>query len=75
MWPTVTGLFGGIRSPGIDDDPRLVIFHTRLRPGIAGYFSSTDAYPTAIQRYSNERESIYISTDGLTVGSPRTCRC
>ena len=69
VWPTVTGLFGGIRSPGIDDDPRLVIFHTRLRPGIAGYFSSTDAYPTAIQRYSNERESIYISTDGLTVGS------
>ena len=70
VWPTVTGLFGGIRSPGIDDDPRLVIFHTSLRPGIAGYFSSTDAYPTAIQAYSNERESIYISTDGLTVGSP-----
>ena len=69
VWPTVTGLFGGIRSPGIDDDPRLVIFHTSLRPGIAGYFSSTDAYPADIQPYSNERESIYISTDGLTVGS------
>ena len=69
VWPTVTGLFGGIRSPGIDDDPRLVIFHTRLRPGIAGYFSSTDAYSAEIQPYSNERESIYISTDGLPVGS------
>ena len=69
VWPTVTGLFGGIRSPGIDDDPRLVIFHTSLRPGIAGYFSSTDAYSAEIQRYSNERESIYISTDGLPVGS------
>ena len=69
VWPTVTGLFGGIRSPGIDGDPRLVIFHTSLRPGIAGYFSSTDAYSAEIQAYSNERESIYISTDGLPVGS------
>ena len=69
VWPTVTGLFGGIRSPGIDGDPRLVIFHTRLRPGIAGYFSSTDAYSAEIQPYSNERESIYISA-ALPVGSP-----
>ncbi len=69
VWPTVTGLFGGIRSPGIDGDPRLVIFHANLRPGIAGYFSSSDAYPSEIQPYSNERESIYISSAGLPVGS------
>ncbi len=69
VWPTVTGLFGGIRSPGIDGDPRLVIFHASLSPGVAGYFSSTDAYPSDIQPFSNERESIYISTDGLPVGS------
>ena len=69
VWPIVTGLFGDIRSPGIDGDPRLVIFHASLSPGVAGYFSSTDAYPSGIQPYSNERESIYISTDGLRVGS------
>ena len=69
VWPTVTGLFGGIRSPGIDGDPRLVIFHARLSPGVAGYFSSTDAYSADVLPYSNERESIYISSDGLPVGS------
>ncbi len=69
VWPTVTGLFGDIRTPGIDDDPRLVIFHANLRPGIAGYFSSSDAYPSDIQPYSNERESVYISSVGLPVGS------
>ena len=69
VWPTVTGLFGGIRSPGIDDDPRLVIYHAGLRPGVLGYFSSSDAYPSDIQPFSNERESIYISSVGLPVGS------
>ena len=69
VWPTVTGLFGGIRSPGIDGDPRLVIFHASLSPGVAGYFSSTDGYSSDVLPFSNERESIYISADGLRVGS------
>ena len=68
VWPTVTGLFGGIRSPGIDGDPRLVIFHARLSPGVAGYFSSTDAYSADVLPFSNERESVYLST-GLRVGT------
>ena len=69
VWPTVTRLFGGIRSPGIDGDPRLVIFHASLSPGVGGYFSSTDAYSADVLPYSNERESIYISSEGLRVGS------
>ena len=69
IWPTVTGNFGNIWSPGVDGDPRLVIFHGKLRSGVAGYYSSVDEYPKRIQPGSNEREVIYISVDNLAVGS------
>lgn len=62
VWPKVTGVFGPIWTPGVDGDPRLVILHARLRPGVAGYFSGADSYPRSIQKHSNEREIIYMST-------------
>jgi hypothetical protein len=68
IWPTVTGTFGPIWSPGIDSDPRIVILHSRLASGVGGYFSGADSYPRSIQPHSNEREIIYISTENSSVG-------
>jgi immune inhibitor A len=68
VWPNVIGTLGDVWSPGIDDDPRIVIFHGRLRSGVGGYFSGIDEYPVQIQPDSNQREVIYISSDSLTLG-------
>ncbi|MSQ35391.1 MAG: hypothetical protein EXR57_06215 [Dehalococcoidia bacterium] len=63
IWPRVTGTFGPIWTPGIDGDPHLLIVHARVRSGVAGYFSGADSYPRAIQKQSNEREVIYMSSN------------
>ncbi len=68
VWAGVINPLGDVWNPGIDNDPRIVIFHGRLRPGVAGYFSGADEYPVQIQADSNQREAIYISSDGLTLG-------
>jgi len=62
IWPSVTGLFGSIETPGVDGDPRLVILHTQLDPGFGGYFSAADAFPAEVMELSNEREIIYIAS-------------
>ena len=67
IWPTVTGGFGPVWSPGIDGDERIVIFHSRLRSGVAGYYSGSDEYPRLIQPQSNEREAIYLSADRVAL--------
>ena len=68
-WPVVTGTFGNIATPGVDGDSRLVIFHGKLRSGVAGYFSGDDQYPEQIKLHSNQREAIYMSADNLLLGS------
>lgn len=68
IWPSVINSLGEVWSPGIDSDPRIVIFHGELRPGVAGYFSGIDEYPILLQPDSNERETIYISANLLTLG-------
>jgi len=70
IWPLVTKMFGSIETPGVDGDPRLVILHTQLDPGLGGYFSGADAYPAEVMQLSNEREIIYV-TSTLRPGSPR----
>ncbi len=58
--------FGTEWSPGIDNDPRTTILVTdQMPPGLAGYFSSADEYPTAMKPRSNEREMIYVTVDYL----------
>jgi len=68
VWDSVTNVFGAPLTPGIDGDDRIVVFHSRLRTGVAGYFSSADSFPKAIRPTSNQREAIYMSADriGLT---------
>ena len=68
IYPRVTGYFGTEWKPGVDGDPRLTIVHGDI-PGVGGYFSSTDSYPSAIRPHSNQREMIYISVRNVRVGS------
>ena len=69
IYPAVTQVFGGEWNPGIDNDPRLNILNARLS-NVAGYFSSTDEYPTAIRPRSNQREIIYINAQNVSPGGP-----
>ena len=68
VWPNVISVLGDVWNPGVDNDPRIVIFHGQLRSGVAGYFSGTDEYPVQIQPDSNQREVIYISSEVLILG-------
>ena len=68
IYPRVTGVFGTELIPGIDNDTHLTILHSPLR-GVAGYYSSVDEYPLQVHQFSNQREMIYISTNGLSPGS------
>ena len=66
--PLITGTFGDVWNPGIDNDPRLTILHTALR-GAAGYYGSPDEYPREIHPHSNEREMLYMDGGRLRPGS------
>jgi len=67
IYPAVTQVFGNEWSPGIDNDPRLNILNARLS-GVAGYFSSTDEYPTGVRARSNQREIIYVNALNVPPG-------
>jgi hypothetical protein len=68
IYPGVSAAFGQEWLPGVDNDPHLNILHARLR-NVGGYFSSSDEYPQSVYRYSNQRETIYLNTGALPVGS------
>ncbi len=68
IYPTVTAAMGSERNPGIDDDPRITIFHGRIQ-GAAGYFSDMDEYPRQVSPISNEREMVYLDLPSLEPGS------
>lgn len=63
VWPAVTGVFGTPLTPGIDGDDRIVVYHSNLRAGIAGYFSAADSFPREIVPFSNQHEAVYMSAD------------
>ncbi len=67
IYPQVRAFFGKEPNPGIDDDPRLHILHAaRLGRGIAGYFSSADAFSALANPFSNQKEVFTISLDWLS---------
>ena len=67
IYPQVRAFFGIEPNPGIDDDPRLHILHAaRLGRGIAGYFSSADAFSVLANPFSNQKEMFTISLDWLS---------
>ena len=69
VWPAVTGVFGTPLAPGIDGDDRIVVFHSVLRSGVAGYFSSADSYARQILPFSNQREALYMSANRIDLTS------
>ena len=68
IYPGVASSFGSEWSPGVDGDPRITILNGALR-GAGGYFSSSDEYPRAIFRYSNQREMVYLNAQAFPAGS------
>jgi len=73
IYPQTRAYFGSEWTPGVDNDPRLhVLFASGLGSGLAGYFSSTDEYTTAVNPQSNRRELFVMNADGLTPGSEFT---
>ena len=69
IYPVVTGIFGSEWNPGIDNDSHLNILNAKLS-GVAGYYSSTDEYPTSVRPKSNQREMIYINAENVPPGEP-----
>ena len=68
VYPRVTSAFGKERTPGIDNDPHLNILNANLM-GVGGYYSSADEFPTRVNRFSNQREIIYINSSAIRVGT------
>jgi hypothetical protein len=60
--PTTRRLFGRLWTPGPDGDSHLTILVARGL-GAAGYYSSTDEYPTLANPTSNQRKMIYMNAD------------
>jgi len=67
-YPTNRRLFGSEPSPGVDGDPHVYIFLGRV-PGVGGYFSSADAFPSTVSEHSNEHEMFYINLENAMPGS------
>lgn len=65
VYPTTRRFFGEEPTPGVDNDPRLVILNTPLKLA-AGYYSSDDGLRQTVNPNSNEREMFYI---GMSVNS------
>ncbi len=62
IYPTNRAAYGSEWSPGIDSDPRIDILVAKIPGRAAGYFSSSDEYPTWVNEFSAQREMIYINS-------------
>jgi hypothetical protein len=68
---TTRAAFGSEWTPGVDNDPHIVVLHaTGLGEGVMGYTSSGDEFPRAVYPLSNEAEMITVHADAVEVGSP-----
>jgi hypothetical protein len=73
IYPRTRAFFGSEWTPGVDNDPRLhILFASGLGNGLAGYSSSTDEYPPAVNALSNARELFVLNADALIPSSPST---
>ncbi len=67
IYPGHHRYFGWEWSPGVDNDPHLIILHA-VFDGAAGYFSSLDEVPREVNPHSNEHEMFYMNLDEFDVG-------
>lgn len=68
IYPTDHKYFGPEWTPGVDDDPHLVILNTPLQLA-SGYFSASDEFLRLVNPNSNEREMFYISVTPTTAAN------
>ncbi len=68
IYPTNREFFGSEPSPGIDNDVHLNIFNGNV-PGVGGYFSSADEFPSIVNPFSNQGEWFYINTRDVRPGT------
>lgn len=68
IYPTDRRVFGSEWRPGIDGDVHVTLFYGHV-PGVAGYYAGEDEYPKLVNKYSNQREILFISSDYTTLGS------
>lgn len=67
VYPEVTGFF---QPSDIQGDARpITLLHLNL-PSVAGYYDSTDEYPSAIYPYTNRRRMLYLNAAYAPPGSP-----
>ncbi len=69
IYPTDRQFFGSERSPGIANDIHVNIFNGNV-PGVGGYFSSADEYPSIVNQFSNQGNWFYINTRDVRPGTP-----
>lgn len=65
IYPEIRNFFGEEWSPGIDNDPRLIILIADI--GV-NYQNSMDEYSKLVTSFSNEMEIIYIGADSVASG-------
>ncbi len=71
IYPTNRQIFGREWSPGIDNDPHLVILLTGdLGGGVSAYQNSLDEYPRSVFPFSNEMEMITASVEAGDLDDP-----
>jgi len=71
--PTNREFFGTEWIPGIDEDPHLyILYATDLGSNLAGYFSSNDAVPPQIHRFSNAHEMFMLNADTIKLNEKFT---
>src|SRR5437870_4990015 len=68
IYPTDRQFFGSERSPGLDNDTHVNIFNGNV-PGVGGYFSSADEYPSVVNQFSNQGNWFYINTRDVRPGT------
>ena len=70
VFPRIHAAFGSPASRFSGEANRLHIVNGRI-PGVGGYVSGADAFPTGVAIYSNEITAIYINANarGLRIGS------
>jgi immune inhibitor A len=66
-YPLIHKYFGSEPSPTVDGTAHLVFMLGNV-PGVAAYFSNTDAYPRAIYPSSNVHDMIYVNLNSLRPG-------
>ena len=72
IYPTDRLYFGSEWTPGVDNDPHLVIIYAYKLGGAAGYFSGSDSLTPEVSAYSNAAEMFYLSADYTDLSSSYT---